>query len=338
MSTKYLDMMLRTSPHIGQGGDTATIMRHVVYALLPLLAMATYVFGTAALLLGLVCAASAILTEAAYCRLRKLPSTLGDNTAAITGLLLGLTLPPGFPLWMGAVGGVISIALGKLLFGGLGYNVFNPTLVGRAFLQAAFPVAITTWHTPFAAERFTTLPVSTLALPFLKALPDATTGATPLSVLKFDHVLASYSDLFYGTVYGSAGETSALLVLVCGAYLALRKMLDWRIPAGILGAVALLSGLLHWLHPGYPPAGFMLLSGGLLLGAIFMATDMVTSPVTPVGVWLYAAFIGALTVVIRIWGGLPEGVMYAILLGNALTPLLNRITMPRVYGTGRKKP
>ena len=339
--SQYLSSMeLRTSPHVGKGLPVPVIMRHVVYALLPTTAMSVFAFGWSALLLTGVTTLAALLTERIACRVAGHRSTLGDWSAAITGLLLGLTLPPGFPLWMGAAGGVVAIALGKSLFGGLGFNVFNPALVGRAFLQAAFPVAITTWDAPFAPSRFSETLSSTLAWPFLQSPVHAATGATPLAAFKFGGQLTPDLELLLGTVAGSAGETSALLIALGGLYLAARRMLDWRIPVGILGTVALLSGVMHGLNPAYPPAGFMVLSGGLMLGAVFMATDMVTSPVTPLGVWLFTVLVGGLTVVIRVWGGLPEGVMYAILLGNASTPLLNLFTQPRVYGTGRgvKKP
>lgn len=327
-----MSMELRTSPHGSSGKSVESIMAAVVFSLLPLVAFAFYLFGLSALALVFVCTFSALLTEYAWARMQGKPSTLGDFSGAITGLLLGLTLPPGFPLWMGAVGGIISIALGKSLFGGLGYNIFNPALVGRAFLQAAFPVSITTWVAPLAPERFFTFYPGTLALPLMQATTDAATGATPLGAFKFENELIEGMGLWVGQVSGSLGETSVVLIALGGLFLVYRKMLDWRIPVGILATVAALSALLHGLNPSYPPAGFMLGAGGLMLGAVFMATDMVTSPVTPLGVWLFAVFVGAITVVIRVWGGLPEGVMYAILLGNALTPLLNRFTQPRIYG------
>lgn len=336
MKSKYLEMALRTSPHITRGVDVEVVMRNVVYALLPLVAMAVYAFGLSALLLVLVCTPSAMAAEYAVARFSGKPNSLKDSTAIITGLLLGLTLPPGFPLWMAAVGGVISIMLGKALFGGLGFNIFNPALVGRAFLQAAFPVAITTWHAPFTADRFSEVISTTLALPLMKAVPTVTTGATPLAAMKFDHQLTANLDLALGTVSGSLGETSAVLILLGGGYLAWRKMLDWRIPVGILATALLLSGLFYLIDRSYPPPLFMLLSGGLMLGAVYMATDMVTSPVTPQGVWIFAFIIGALTVIIRVWGGLPEGVMYAILLANGVTPLINWYTQPRIYGERKK--
>jgi len=254
---------------------------------------------------------------------------------------------------MGALGGVVSIALGKALFGGLGFNIFNPALIGRAFLQAAFPSAITTWTPPFLSNRFTSFVPSTLAGPFLKPAPvadyvaaagiDAWTGASPLMIMKSDFGTEAYKSithesLFLGTVAGSAGETCALLILLCGLYLIVRKMMDWRTPVSILATVFLLSGA-FWLYDStrYPSPIFMLFAGGLMLGAFFMATDMVTSPTTPLGLWIFGAVVGALTVLIRLKGGLPEGVMYAILLGNALTPLINNLTQPRIYGAVKKK-
>jgi electron transport complex protein RnfD len=270
-------------------------------------------------------------------------STLGDWSAAITGILLALTLPPGFPLWMGVVAGFVAIALGKAIFGGLGFNVFNPALVGRAFVQAAFPVAITTWTPAFAPNRFVEFIPSTLTLPFTTppalsewvkhAGVDSFTGATPLAQWKFEGVTANTMDLFTGMAAGSTGETSACLILLCGAYLALRRMMDWRIPAAMLLGAFLAAGLFFLLDgERYPAPLFVLFSGGLMLGAVFMASDMVASPVTPLGVWIYGLFIGVLTVVIRFFGGLPEGVMYAILLGNAVAPLIEQVTQPRIYG------
>jgi len=325
---------IRTSPHVMSGYDVDTIMFNVVLALLPTTAFAIYAFGWMALLTLLTAVASCLLTEHLACRLAGRESALGDWSAAITGLLYGLTLPPGLPLWMVAVGGVFGVGVGKALFGGLGMNPFNPALVGRAFLQAAFPAAMTTWTPAFAAERLASLPSSTLTPPFSVPVYDAVSGATPLALWKFDRVATSASDAALGFVGGSTGETCALLIVLGGAYLVARNMMSWRIPAAILGSVALLSAALHAADPArYASAGFMLFSGGLMLGAVFMATDMVGSPMTSLGCVLYGALIGLLTVVIRVWGGLPEGVMYAILLGNAATPHIDRWIQPTVYGT-----
>ncbi len=257
--------------------------------------------------------------------------TLADGSAAMTGLLLGLSLPAGLPLWMAALGGAFGIGFGKVVWGGLGQNVFNPALLGRAFLQAAFPVAITTW--PAVGGRFWTLRGDLFALPFLHPETDAITSATPLGLLKFEGKGTSLAHLIIGNTGGSLGETAALLILAGGLYLAWRRYLDWRIPAAILVTVAVLSGVIHGVDPQRPSALFMLFSGGLMLAAVYMATDPVTSPVTNTGRWVFGVGVGVLVVIIRIWGGLPEGVMYAILFMNALVPFINRATQPRVFGT-----
>jgi len=312
-------------------------MQNVVWALLPVAFFAVYAFGMNVLLLLSVSVMSCVLTEHLLCKWSKKESTISDWSAVITGLLLGLTLPPAFPLWMAFFGGVIAIALGKYIFGGLGYNVFNPALVGRAVLQAAFPVAITSWSPAFLTERFGSITGSTLTFPFMEPEFDAMTGATPLAAFKFDQIATDTSDLALGLVSGSAGETCAALILLGGIYLIARNMMNWRIPVAVLGSVFVLSGILYLVDSQvYPAPLFMLFSGGLMLGAVFMATDMVASPITPLGVVIYGILIGLLVVVIRIWGGLPEGVMYAILLANAISPHIDKMIQPRVYGTTKK--
>lgn len=324
---------IRSSPHIGSGASVNTIMFNVVLALLPVSVFAVYRFGLAALATTTVAVVVCVLTEHLLCRWNRRESTVGDWSAAVTGLLYGLTLPPTLPLWMVAVGGVIAVAVGKSMFGGLGCNPFNPALVGRAILQAAFPAAMTTWSA-VPSDRFASLPSSTLAWPFTKPAFDAVSGATPLASWKFDQVPTAIDDLFLGSIPGSTGETSAALILLGGIYLIARRMMNWRIPVAILSTVALLSFLLQAYDPArYAGPVFMLASGGLMLGAVFMATDMVGSPMTHAGCVVYGMIIGLLVVVIRVWGGMPEGVMYAILLGNALTPHLDRWIQPRVYGT-----
>jgi electron transport complex protein RnfD len=239
---------------------------------------------------------------------------------------------------MTAVGGVAGVGLGKALFGGLGRNPFNPALVGRAVLQAAFPVAMTTWLAPFLPERFALLPASTLTPPFGTPLYDAVSGATPLAQWKFGSLLTDSGALALGLVGGSVGETSAVLIVAGGLWLVARNMMSWRIPLAVLGSVAALAALLHGLDPArYAPAPFHLFSGGLMLGAVFMATDPVAAPMTAAGAWLYGALIGVLTLVIRTWGGMPEGVMYAILLANAVSPLIDRAVRPRPYGRRRRR-
>ncbi len=347
MPDTRLRIELRTSPHLKQTVTVERIMRNVVYALLPVCAFAVFAFGISALALLLVTTLSCVLSESLFCRLSGRPSTVNDWSVVITGLLLGLTLPPGFPLWMAAVAGIVAVGLGKALFGGLGYNVMNPALVGRAFVQAAFPVAVTTWTPAFAQGRFSQFIPSTLTMPFMQppdlgswieqAGVDAFSGATPLALQKFEQITTPAADLLTGMTAGSAGETSALIIIAGGLYLAARRMMDWRIPVGVLlGAV--LASLPFWLLDSvrYPDPLFVLFSGGLMLGAVFMASDMVASPVTPRGVWIYSLFIGVLTVIIRLFGGLTEGVMYAILLGNAISPLIATVTQPRAFGTQRK--
>ncbi len=337
MKTISKTFEIHTSPHIVSGSSTDTIMRHVVYALLPVSAWAIYAFGLSALLNLSVAVISCVLTEHLLSKYHGGRSTIGDWSVVITGLLFGLTLPPALPLWMVAVGGFVGVAMGKYLFGGLGYNAFNPALVGRAVIQAAFPVALTTWTPAFAANRFSEIPSSTFTLPFLEPVYDAISGATPLSAMKFEGKVAQSVDLVMGYTSGSVGETSAVIILLGGLYLAARNFLNWRIPVAILATVALLSTIFHSIDPGrYPDAVFMLFSGGLMLGAVYMATDMVASPMTTGGVILYGFLIGAVTFAIRIWGGLPEGVMYAILLGNAISPHIDNLIRPRVYGTLRK--
>ncbi|MCC5848731.1 MAG: RnfABCDGE type electron transport complex subunit D [Verrucomicrobia bacterium] len=341
-------VQLKTSPHLRGAHSVDKIMRHVVYALLPICLFSVYQFGLSVLALILCCTLVCVGTEDLFCRLNRRPGTVGDWSAVITGILLALILPPSFPLWMAAVASFVSIGVGKLFFGGLGFNVFNPALVGRAFAQAAFTVPITTWTPAMVHVRFREFIPSTFTFPF--AIPpdlrpwmdglaiDGFTGATPLALMKFDHIDTEAAELFVGTVAGSAGETSSLLILLCGCYLAFRKMLNWKIVASVLGSAALFSWIFWLKSPElYPTPLFTLTSGGLMLGAVFMATDMVSSPVTPMGIVLYGILIGVVTVMIRLFGGLNEGVMYAILLANAATPLLNDLTQPRIYGATRKR-
>jgi electron transport complex protein RnfD len=323
-------LRVTASPHLKGPTTTPGIMWNVVGSLVPVTIAAAWHFGPSALLVVAAATAGALLPE----RLVRRGDTLHDGSALITGILLGLTLPPGMPLWMAFVGGAFGIGAGKLVFGGLGQNPFNPALLGRAFLQAAFPVAITTW--PTQPDSWWTLRGDNFAFPLMRPeLVDGMTGATPLGLMKFEQEGTELVHLIAGSTSGSVGETSAVVILLCGAYLALRKHLNWRIPASIFATVAALSTVLHLIDPErYGSAGFMLFSGGLVLGAVFMATDMVTSPTTNRGSWLFGVGIGALVVVIRNWGGLPEGVMYAILLMNALVPFINRVTQPKVFGSG----
>lgn len=336
MSTRSVTqpkLLLSTSPYLKQREDTAWIMWQVNFSLIPVVLAAAYFFGLGALLVIASATAGAVLPEWIFSRSRP-KNTVSDGSAVITGVLLGLTLPPGLPIWMAFTGGVVAIVLGKLLFGGIGRSIFNPALVGRSFLQAAFPAAMTSWLVPGTHLDFFSLQASTFAWPFTKPVVDTISAATPLARMKFESQLTALPDLLIGNTTGSLGETSDIILVFVGIYLAVRKVINWRIPVSIFATVGILAGFLHWLDPiAYPSPLFHLFAGGLMLGAVYMATDPVTSPITQRGVWIYGMGIGILVIVIRQFGGLPEGVMHAILLMNAVTPLINRATQPRTFGT-----
>ena len=253
--------LVTASPHLGSGHSTRRIMWTVVASLVPVMATSVWFFGPSALLVTSAATAGVLVTE----RVFGARHSLRDGSGMITGILLGLTLPAGLPMWMAFVGGAFAIGFGKLVFGGLGQNVFNPALLGRAFLQAAFPVAMTTW--PAAQASWWQLRGDNLALPLMSArAPDVITGATPLGLMKFEGEATALRDLVFGTTGGSLGETAGLVILACGLYLALRNYLNWRIPASIILAVFLFAGALHLFLPGrYPDPLFMLFSGGLML-------------------------------------------------------------------------
>lgn len=332
MTGSIRKLIVAAAPHLRGPVPTPVIMWNVVGSLVPLIIAATYFFGPSALLVIAASVLGAVGTERFFGK----GGTLADGSAAITGILLGLTLPAGFPLWMAIVGSVFAVGFGKLLFGGLGYNVFNPALLGRAFLQAAFPSAITTW--PAFGGPWWSLRGDNFAFPFAHPVSDAVTSATPLGLMKFEAKPTALADLMLGTTGGSIGETAGVLILICGAYLAVRNFLNWRLPVAVLGSVVLFAGILHVVDAQrYASPLFGLFAGGLMLGAVFMATDPVTAPVTNAGRWIFGSGVGMLVVTIRTWGGLPEGVMYAILLMNALTPFINQLTQPRVFGTDRAR-
>jgi electron transport complex protein RnfD len=309
-------LLVSASPHVRDSITTRQIMRDVIVSLVPAGLAGIYFFGFRALVVIVACILSAALTEAVVCRIRKKSSTLADGSAVVTGLLLAYCLPPSSPIWLCVIGAMCSILLGKELFGGLGYNPFNPALVGRAFLLAAWPTQMTTWMMPRTE--------------WLGRL-DAITGATPLTALKLYGKTTPLSDLFLGRVGGSLGETSALALLIGAAYLLGRGVIGWRIPTSFVLTVFFLSGLL-----GRDPL-FAILSGGVILGAFFMATDYVTSPLTPRGKLIFGVGCGAITVLIRNYGGYPEGVCYAILLMNCTTFLIERYTQPKGYGIAARR-
>ena len=313
--------IISSSPHFHSGSSVPKIMWSVVAALLPATFMAIYYFGMPALIMISACVAGALVTEMIMNRLKGEGLTINDGSAAITGLLLALTLPPTLPVSAGVLGSVFAIAVGKQIFGGLGYNIFNPALLGRAFLQASFPVAMTTWTYPNTTKY---------------ANLDALTAATPLGQFKFEKITTDYADLLFGNISGSLGETSALAILIGGLFLLIMKYADWRIPLSYMGTVFIIGGLFWYFSPEkYPDPVFHMLAGGLMIGALFMATDMVTSPITTSGAWIFGAGAGIVLVIIRLFGGVPEGVMYSILFMNAFTPIINRYTRPRFFGEVR---
>jgi len=300
-------------PHLWRGQSVSMIMYIVVLALLFPTGAGIYFFGYRALSVIAVSIAAAVLTEYAVKKLRKRAFVM-DGSAVVTGLLLALILPPTIPLWMVAVGSIFSIAIVKEAFGGLGHNIFNPALGARAFLAACFSVKMTTWVAPTGFGA------------------DAVTTATPLNsnfVWEGDK-LSLYRDLFLGNTGGSIGETSALLILLGGILLLALGIINWRIPVVYIGTVALLNLIIGG------DAIFHILTGGLMLGAFFMATDYVTSPITGRGRIIFGIGAGILTVVIRRFGGLPEGVCYSILFMNAITPLIDRYVKVRPYGLVKK--
>jgi electron transport complex protein RnfD len=317
---------IQSSPHFKDKDSVPKIMYAVILALLPAIAASFYFFRFRALWLYLLCIGSCLATEALFLKARKKPMySLWDGSAVITGILLAMTLPPSLSLELAVIGAVVAIGIGKQVFGGLGHNVFNPALVGRAFLQVAFPVAMTTWKAP-----------AILAV-------DTATFATPLGNLKFQNAvsegtLTSLKDLFFGNIGGCLGETSALALLIGAAYLLYRRAIDWRIPFGIVSILIVFTGIFYLTDPNkYASPLFHILAGGLLIGAFFMATDMVTSPISPLGVWIYALGIGLLIGLIRLFGGFPEGVMFSILFMNTFVPLFNRSLRPKILGERSKK-
>jgi electron transport complex protein RnfD len=284
-------------------------MLDVLLALVPVLAAALWVFHGYAAKQVLTCLASCLASEAALTAWRGYRPTLGDGSAAVTGIILGLSLPWSAPWYIGVVGGVAAIGLGKVVFGGLGQNIFNPAMVGRAFVMLCFPAAL-------GAGAYQ---VSGAAL-------DVVTRATPLTAAKQLGQGTDLWPLFLGSVNGSLGETSALACLLGGLYLCLRRTASWEIPAGMLLTTAILAATTQ------AGAGHHLLAGALVFGAFFIATDPVSSPLTPRGKWIFGAGIGALVMLIRGLSGYPEGVMFAVLVMNAVVPLINQWTIPRPVG------
>jgi len=342
--------VLISGPHAHAGASTTRIMLTVAVALLPATGWGVWTFGWPALLLFLVTVLAALLSEAVALRLAGKPvmPNLTDGSALLTGWLLAMTLPPWAPWWIGVVGSAFGILVGKHIFGGLGQNLFNPAMLARVMLLVAFPVELTTWPAPLplgsahAPGLLEALSITFGGTPIL----DTVTGATPLGHVKtaFSHGLSqslagpfSVWSAALGDTRGSMGETSALLVLGGGLLLLWTRIITWQIPAAMLGTLALASGGFHLVSPErFADPAFQLLSGAALLGAFFIATDLVTSPSTPRGQLVLGAGCGALVFVIRTWGSFPEGVAFAVLMMNAATPLIDRYTRPRIYGRTRR--
>ena len=312
--------VVSAAPHLQARLTTPFIMLEVIFALTPAIFASIYFFGWQAVKVILATVSAAIFTEIVFQRMRKKPVTIKDNSALLTGILLALCLPAGLPVWLCFIGGAAAIILGKQIYGGLGYNVFNPALIGRAVLTISWPALLSTWPMPRPGWGMTV---------------EGTTGATPLAIAKgieiIKQAVPDYASLFWGNISGSMGETSSFCLLFGGLYLLIRKRISWHIPFCYLGTVALLSSFFK----EFGSASFNLLSGGLMLGALFMATDYVTSPITPQGKIIFGIGCGLITCLIRFWGRLPEGVCFAILFMNALTPLIERCTRPRLLG-GKK--
>ncbi len=308
-----MQLIISSSPHQKSELTTSKIMYQVIYALIPVVLVSVYFFKLKALFVIVNCVVSCVLTEGVILRLRKMPSTLKDGSAALSGLLLALSLPPSISWYAATLGSIFAMFIAKHIFGGLGYNIFNPALAGRAFLAAAYPKMITTWVMPFSLS--------------------AVTGATPLALRKFDHrIFSSIADVMLGNIPGCLGETSALLLIAGGLYLLLRRIIDWRIPLSILSVISLISLAFYVINPLNGSPLFHLFSGGIMLGVFFMATDPVTTPVTKKGRFTYGIGCAVLIMVIRYFGGLAEGVMYSILFMNAIVPLINRYTRPLSFG------
>lgn len=318
------------SPHIHAKVSTRNLMLGVVIALLPSFIAAVWYFGWGAIIVTLTSILSCLLFEYLIQRfILKGPVTISDGSAIVTGLLLAFNVPSNLPIFIIIIGSLISIGIAKMTFGGLGNNPFNPALVGRVFLLISFPVQMTSWPVPTG---------------FKTGYPDAVTGATPLGVLKeglnnsqpisnlMDQI-PTHMQMFYGHMGGSMGEIAAVALIIGLVYMLLKKIITWHIPVSVIGSVAIFT-LIMWLVNPEKNADplFHILTGGVLLGAIFMATDYVTSPMVPRAMIIFGIGIGIITVIIRVWGAYPEGVSFAILIMNAFVPLMNTYIKPKRFG------
>ncbi len=310
------------SPHVHSGESVQKIMVSVIIALMPAFFVSIFYFGLPVITLTLVSVGCCVLFEYLIQRfIMKVPTTISDGSAIVTGLLLAFNVPANLPIWMMVVGALVAIGIAKMPFGGLGHNLFNPALVARVFMLISFPVAMTTWPVPTPIWGFA----------------DAVTGPTPLGILKESAAvnmgeMPRYIDLLVGQMGGSFGEISAIALLLGAAYLLWKRVITWHIPVAFILTVFIFSGIFYLIDPAqYANPFFHLLTGGLMLGAFFMATDMVTSPTTPSAMLVFGAGCGLITIIIRLFGAYPEGVSFSILLMNAMVPLLNRWFKPKTY-------
>ncbi|QBG49236.1 RnfABCDGE type electron transport complex subunit D [Verrucomicrobia bacterium S94] len=307
-------LMVSNSPHMRDKPTIDKIMLTVVVAMMPACIAAVLFFGLAAIKVLIISTVSCILVEEGWNKLTKRPSTWRDGSAVLSGILLGMNLNAGAPWWICVLGGLLAMLLGKQLYGGLGYNPFNPVLVARVGLLIGFPGIMTTWDKPDLGRM----------------MIDGVTAATPLGLAPGETVLR---DLIFGNVGGCLGETSALALLIGGGILIWKKLIKWEVPLAFIGTVFILTGIMHLVNPEqYHSPVAHVLSGGLMLGAFFMATDMVTSPMTHKGAWIFGFGCGLITSLIRLWGSYPEGVSFAILFMNALVPLIDRGTIRKPFG------
>ncbi len=315
------------APHISPPLWTHKIMIDVVIGLAPAMAMAGYYFRLSALILISTCIISSLATEWLCNAICKKQNSLGDFSAVVTGVILALSLPPGLPVWAAVIGSAFSIAIGKMVFGGLGSNIFNPAMAGRAFLAASFGMLMTSWTVPATINP---------AMPEISAVNkiDSRTQATPLAwskmAIKRKEPAGVVNDqlkaMFVGEVGGCLGETSAIALLIGGLYLLIKRTINFHIPLAVLASTFVFAGVVYIINPqAYIQPHVHLFSGGMLLCAFFIATDPVTAPLTRRGMWIFGAGVGTITMLIRVIGGYPEGVMYSILLMNAMTPLIDRL-------------
>ena len=317
----YSNLTVSSAPHIVSNTDTTRIMLMVLIALAPSFAMSIYVFGPRVIALTLVCLVSCMFFEWAYNKLMKKPQTVGDLSAAVTGVLIVFNVPSGLPYWIAIVGCFVAIIIVKQLYGGIGKNLVNPAITARIVLFIAFATEMTTWPVPFTGA-------------------DAQTGATPLGILaEGGGELPSNMDMFMGYIGGSMGEVSALMLLIGGLFLIWRKVISPIIPACFIGTVFVFA-LIYYAATGdgnaLHMAVFHVLAGGVMLGAFFMATDYVTTPILPMGKVIFGIGCGVITMLIRLYGQYPEGVSFSILLMNVVTPLIDNFCQKRMYGGAKK--